>query len=129
MDLESMTKQLLKQLFAGLLALAALTPSCKRNVEVVEGGVYAFPEVDGGFTVGKVLVADEFAVHLRSYQESFKAVPTTIDTGKLVVFIGHAPLAREGFLKSQPKLITVEEVAESELEGYRMYLQVMNANP
>jgi hypothetical protein len=54
-------------------------------------------------------------------------VPTAIDTSKLTVFIGHAPLAREGFLERHPKLISVEKVADSELEGYRYYLEAVGA--
>jgi hypothetical protein len=113
-------------------ALAALVTliSGKRgddNVDVVEGGVYASADPDGEYTISKVLVADDSAVHLRFYEESFKSVPTAVDTSKLTISIGHAPLAREGFLKDQPKLISVEKVAESELEGYRYYLEAIGA--
>ena len=34
---------------------------------------------------------------------------------------------RDGFLQDQPKLISVEKVAESELEGYRYYQEAMGA--
>jgi hypothetical protein len=112
---------------SSLALLAVLMPGCKRSTDVVDGGVYAFAGPDGEYTISKVLVSDESAVHLRSYKESFKAVPSAIDTSKLTVFIGHAPIAREGFLKDQPKLITVEKVAESELDGYRYYQEAMGA--
>jgi hypothetical protein len=113
------------RLVGALLALTLLIPACRRGSQIVEGGVYAFAGSGGDFTISKVLREDEFAVHLRTYKESFKTVPTSINTGQLTVMIGHAPLAREGFLKEQPKLISVEKVADSELEGYRYYLETM----
>jgi hypothetical protein len=64
-------------------------------------------------------------VHLRFYNEKFETLPTQIDTAKLTYFIGHAPLAVEGFLRDAPVLIAVESVQEAELEGYRMYLDAM----
>lgn len=118
---------MLRRLAGTLLAFALFIPGCKRGTDVVEGGVYAFAGSSGDFTISKVLVADESAVHLRSYKESFTALPTSVDTSKLTVLIGHAPIARDGFLKDQPKLISVEKVAESELEGYRYYQQAMGA--
>jgi hypothetical protein len=118
---------MLRLIVGALIALAVFVPGCKRSTDVVQGGVYAFASPGGDYKISKVLVVDESAVHIRSYKESFKAVPTAIDTSKLTVFIGHAPLAREGFLKDQPKLISVEKVAESELEGYRYYQEAMGA--
>ena len=116
-----------RRLEGALLGLVLFAFSgCKRGTDVTEGGVYAVANASGNYGISKVLVADETSVHLRSYKETFKAVPTAIDTRKLTVFIGHAPLTREGFLKDQPKLITVEKVTEPELEGYRYYQDAMS---
>ena len=90
------------------------------------GGVYATKDGNGRFSISKVLACDEMAVHLRFYNEKFDSVPAEIDTTKLTFFIGHAPLAIEGFLKDSPALITVEPVKVEELEGYRLYLDAMN---
>lgn len=115
-----------KLMVGALVLLAMVIPCCRRSADIEVGGVYASRSSGGDFRITKVLVADEAAVHLRFYKESFKSVPTAIDTAKLHVSIGHAPLAREGFLKDEPKLISVEKVAESELEGYRYYLEAMS---
>ena len=93
---------------------------------VQAGGVYATKDDDGKYSISKVLACDEFAVHLRFYNEKFDSIPTEIDTTKLTYFIGHAPLAVEGFLKDSPSLIAVEPVQDEELEGYRLYLDAMN---
>ena len=90
------------------------------------GGVYATKSTKGDYGISKVLAADDFAVHLRMYSDTFAAVPTAIDTSKLKIAIGHAPLAVEGFASDSPSLIVVEKVAESELEGYRIYLEAMS---
>jgi hypothetical protein len=118
---------MLRPIINALVVLARGASGRKRGTDVVAGGVYASAGPGGDYTISKVLVVDEWSVHLRSYAESFEAVPTAIDTGKLTVLIGHAPLARDGFLKDQPKLITVETVVESELEGYRYYLEATGA--
>src|SRR5262245_15677650 len=114
-----------RRIFGALVACALLLPGCKRDADLVEGGVYASPKEGGAYSICKVLAADEQVVHLRCYQESFKAVPAAIDTSKLSLLIGHAPMVREGFLTDHPKLITVEKVAESELEGYRTFQEAM----
>lgn len=89
------------------------------------GGVYATKDEDGQYSISKVLEFDDSAVHLRFYNEKFASIPSTIDTTKLTFFIGHAPLAVEGFLKDSPVLIAVESVKDEELEGYKLYLKAM----
>jgi hypothetical protein len=102
------------------------SPSQTQRPQVQRGGVYATKSEDGQFSISKVLECDDFAVHLRFYNEKFASIPTTIDTTKLTFFIGHAPLAVEGFLKESPTLISVEPVQEEELDGYRLYLEAMD---
>ncbi len=92
------------------------------------GGVYASKSEDGSYRITKVLAADAFAVHLRFYLEKFAAPPGSIDTSKLTVAIGHAPLALEAFMKEPDVLLKVEPVQDAELEGYRMYLEAMSEN-
>jgi hypothetical protein len=89
------------------------------------GGVYATKNQNGQYSISKVLEVDEFAVHLRFYNEKFSSVPTDIDTSTLTYLIGHVPLAVEGFLIEERILITVEDVKEDELEGYKLYLEAM----
>lgn len=89
------------------------------------GGVYASKGEDGKFSITKILALDEFAVHVRSYNEKLDTLPSTINTAELTLFIGHMPIAREGFLREKPTLISVEQVSEEELEGYRIYLEAM----
>ena len=91
----------------------------------VVGGVYAIPDGKGAYLLSKVLAADEHAVHLRSYGQTYKEIPGTVDTQKLTIMVGHMPLAPDGFAQSRPILISTEAVRENELEGYRMYLEAM----
>jgi hypothetical protein len=90
------------------------------------GGIYATPDKDGSWKVARVLALDEHAVHLRFYTDRFAEQPKDVDLAKLKWFIGHAPLAREGFEKEKRVLIKVVPVGEDELEGYRYYLEAMN---
>lgn len=93
------------------------------------GGIYATPDKDGSWRIVRVLALDEHAVHLRSYTDRFTEQPKDVDLAKLKWFIGHMPLAREGFEKERRVLIKVVPVAEDELEGYRYYLEAMKGGP
>ncbi len=93
------------------------------------GGIYATLDEDGSWAIARVLALDEHAVHLRFYTDRFNDQPKDVDLAKLKCFIGHAPLAREGFEKEKRVLIKVVPVAEEELQGYRYYLEAMKGGP
>lgn len=92
------------------------------------GGLYLLKNKDSTFYLTKILVLDDFAVHLRTYSDIFKIRPTGINSEKLKILIGHAPLDINGFLLHNPELLKVEDVKESELEGYKIYLEAMGKN-
>jgi hypothetical protein len=103
------------------------TPTMK---DIVVGGLYATRDQDGTYRIVKVLVVDEFAVHLRMYANRFQTLPTQVSSSQLSlggldrlegIGIGHFPLAREGFLREQRILVGREPVADEELEGYRIW--------
>jgi hypothetical protein len=96
----------------------------------IVGGLYASRSDDGRYRVSKVLVVDEFAVHLRSYANQFKELPTGINSSQLSlggfgspdgIGIGHFPIAHEGFWLHNPLLIGQESVEVDELDGYRIW--------
>lgn len=98
----------------------------------VAGGLYAARGADGKFRVTKVLVIDEHAVHIRIYAERFDQLPEGLTSAGLSLGslsgpdgfgIGHAPISRQGFLAEERTLLTVEPVAEEELEGYRIWAE------
>jgi len=97
---------------------------------IVVGGLYATRGHDGTYRILKVLVVDEFAVHLRSYANRFTELPTEISSSQLSLGglnsplgngIGHFPVARAGFHREDHVLVGREAVADEELEGYRMW--------
>ncbi len=92
---------------------------------LVEGGIYVSKNDEGTYRVSKILVLDEQAAHVRMYDNEFKTKPVDVSTADLKFLIGHAPMAREGFLLGQPELLKVEKVSEQELEGYKIYLDAM----
>lgn len=101
------------------------TPTDATTVELKAGGIYATKNENGKYTLTKILALDDVAVHARFYKEEFDEVPTSISSNDLTFLIGHAPMAREGFLAEHPDLVTIEPVSDSELEGYRLYLDAM----
>jgi hypothetical protein len=106
--------------------------SCSNNSsenksdDLAVGGLYLFLNDDGSYDVSKVLAVDEFAVHVRLYSDKFETKPKDLNSADLKFLIGHAPMAKEGFLEGQPELLKVEKVSEEELEGYNYYLDEMN---
>ena len=100
--------------------------SSARSTDLKAGGVYALKNKDGSYSISKILVLDDFAVHLRTYLGHYKTMPNDINTDTLKIMIGHAPLDREGFLLDNPILLKVEKVKENELEGYKLYMEEMN---
>jgi hypothetical protein len=96
------------------------------NTNLVVGGLYILKNKDNSYSISKILAIDNFAVHLRSYSNKFKQEPTQLSSDTLKILIGHAPLDKQGFLVNNPRLLRTENVKESELEGYSLYLQEMN---
>jgi hypothetical protein len=98
--------------------------------DIVVGGLYAIRDQDGTYRIVKVLVVDEFAVHLRSYANRFKELPAQVTSSRLSLGgldspeglgIGHFPLAREAFDHEERVLVGRESVADDELDGYRIW--------
>ncbi len=101
------------------------------------GGLYVVQDKDGSWRVMKVLAADEFAVHLCLYANSFPEQPKDVDPAQLTLGgindsggfgIGHFPLAKEAFLQDNPVLVKVVPVQEEELEGHKLCLEAMRGS-
>ena len=98
------------------------------------GGLYTSQYDDGKWHVTKVLAFDGDVVHLRMYANTFPEQPRPVDPasshwgaseGRTSFGIGHAPIAKEGFLSEKRHLVMVTAVTDDELDGYRYYLDAM----
>jgi hypothetical protein len=89
------------------------------------GGIYSCKSGEQGFSIVKVLVAEEMGVHLCLYSNEFNKRPQMINLRELQVSIGHAPILRTGFINWEPELMLEEMVTEEELSGYYCYLNAM----
>ena len=99
--------------------------STEQTSDLKVGGLYLFQNEDKTYYLTKILVIDDFAVHVRTYSDNFNTKPNDINSENLKILIGHAPMDKNGFLVDKPELLKVEKVNESELEGYKMYLEAM----
>ena len=97
----------------------------KTQEELQTGGIYISQNEDGSFGVSKILVLDGPTVHIRMYTDKFEIKPADINSEDLNFFIGHVPMAKNGFLLDKPEFLKVEAVTEEELEGYKYYLEAM----
>ena len=117
-----------------LISIAVAACARRRgSEEIVVGGLYASKNEDGAFTISKVLAVDDFAVHVRIYKNKFSSLPENLDSSVLALGkfadgdgfgIGHAPIAKRGWLTSEV-FLKREPVREEELEGYKYYLEEM----
>jgi hypothetical protein len=98
--------------------------------EIVVGDLYAPQDQDGTYRIVKVLVVDEFAVHLRSYANRFKERPSQVRSSELSMGqfvspegfgIGHFLVTREGFSLEGRVLLSRESVRHDELDRYRIW--------
>jgi hypothetical protein len=120
-----------------LVLLAGVVAACARrsaSPEIVAGGVYASKGEDGVYRVSKVLAFERGVVHVRLYKNKFQSLPQLSDLSKLSLGgfgdpegfgIGHAPIAKEGFLRDSPVLLKKDTLSAEELEGYKYYLEQM----
>lgn len=116
-------------------ALLLLATACASQGEGQwrEGGLYASRQDDGTYAIVKILKLDESGVHVRVYSNRFDTIPETLDENELYMAgvdhgsdeqlgLGHLPLSRTSFVAWQARFIKVVDVTESELEGYRVWL-------
>ena len=97
-----------------------------QTTDLKVGGLYLIQNEDNTYYLTKILVIDDFAVHVRTYSDTFKTKPNNINSEDLEIMIGHAPIDKKGFLIDKPELLKVERVKEAELEGYKLYLEAMS---
>jgi hypothetical protein len=93
--------------------------------ELKTGGIYFIKDGKNEYYLVKILAIDNFAVHLRTYADKFIKRPENINSSNLDILIGHSPIDKEGFLTDNPELLNVEDVKETELEGYKIYIEEM----
>ncbi len=96
-------------------------PKPEGRMVIKPGGVYSCKSGDGDFSIVKVLVFKDGAVHACLHENRFKERPTTMDPKELQVAIGHVPLAEDGFRNWEPVLLLEQPVTDDELEGYRIW--------
>ncbi len=105
-----------------------------RVLDPVAGDLVSVVDDDGRFAVMKVLAVDKQGAHARLYVQRFATRPTANEIAETELqtapfgpdhpnpfSIGHLPLSHASFADWHPQLICSSEVAEDELEGYRMW--------
>jgi hypothetical protein len=108
-----------------LLVIPFIIYSCgvDPTEDIKVGGIYVYKE-DTAYWVVKVLAMDDTAVHVRIYSNQLKAKPGDISSDTLKSYLGHAPVPKEDFMSQIPQLIKVEEVKETDLDNYKLYLMM-----
>lgn len=99
------------------------------DVDISWGGYYAKRSEDSNaFSVFRLLDFNREAYHVSIFAEEFSELPSLTEVTPLFPFIGHAPLAVRGWLNAPMYLIGSVALEDADLEGYRMYLDEMEAS-
>jgi hypothetical protein len=130
--------ELVKQLLTDVLEVIVLENSdilyhdFEIFKEVFKAGTYfSVAESEFGYSIGKILVADEWGVHICLFSNHYLLQPDIIKPEELFMSskeddpkrfgIIHIPLLYSSFKKSEPKFIMNGIVSERELEGYKIW--------
>jgi hypothetical protein len=118
--------------FVMALLLAALAGCSQKISGVKDGGLYAFKNDNGSYSVLKILKSESGGVHIKIYSNQFDSPPTQVDESKLyIVGINHkpnetlgvidVPLKPEAFLNYKATFVQQSTVKPEELEGYNTW--------
>jgi hypothetical protein len=105
------------------------TPGTPSDTSLKAGGLYYFMSRDSQYMIAKVLVIDSAAFHVRLYSDKFPKKPDDIHSSSLSIAMSHAAVVRDGLQLSYKNLLKVEKVEDSELNGYRLYLEGKEPSP
>jgi hypothetical protein len=118
--------------FVMALLLSALVGCSSKTAGLKEGGLYAFKNDNGSYSVMKLLKVESAGVHVKIYSNQFDSPPTTVDESKLyVVGLGHkpdetmgladAPMKGETFQNYKATFVQQSTVKPEELESYNKW--------
>jgi hypothetical protein len=129
-------KKVLSSTKAGVLIVMSILSffGCASEPGLKEGGIYATAGESGGYTVLKILKIDDHGVHIRLYSNVYESFPESIDESALYMAgvdrkpnealgMGHAPISKQSFSTWGARFIQQSSVSDSELEGYKMWLE------
>ena len=99
----------------------------------MEGGLYYIHNENGSYSVFKILKIDDIGVHIRPYSNQFPTPLDKIDEGTLFMAgmdrkpneglgMGHMPLSKKTFDAWHATFFQQSTVKETELHGYKMWL-------
>ena len=128
-----MKTQLTVIAFVAALLVSALTGcSPSKTGGLKEGGIYAFKNDNGSYSVLKLLKVESDGVHAKIYSNQFDAPPTQVDESKLIIVglqhkenetlgVTDAPIKGEIFQNYKATFVQQGTVTPQELEGYNQW--------
>ena len=114
------------------LLLSALAGCSQKVSGVKEGGLYAFKNDNGSYSVLKILKSEGGGVHVKVYSNQFDSQPTQVDESKLyIVGVNHkpnetlgnndVPMKPEVYMNYHATFVQQSTVTPQELEGYNTW--------
>lgn len=99
------------------------------EIDIAWGGYYASrSEDDGKIAIFRLIDFNQEAYHIALYNEKFDENPNISQLTSLTPFIGHAPIDSKGLLALDGlKFIGTKALTNSDLEGYKYYLEANDA--
>jgi len=114
------------------LFLSALAGCSSKTGDLKEGGLYAFKNDNGSYSVMKLLKVESDGVHVKVYSNQFDSPPTQVDESKLYLAgLNHkpnetlgledAPMSAQSFQNYKATFVQQSTVTPQELEGYNTW--------
>jgi len=118
--------------FVMALVLSALAGCSSKTNGLKEGGLYAFKNDNGSYSVLKLLKVEGSGVHVKVYSNQFDSPPTQVDESKLYLAglnhkpdetlgVADVPLSGESFQNYKATFVQQSTVTPQELEGFNTW--------
>jgi hypothetical protein len=118
--------------FVMALVLSALAGCSSKTGGLKEGGLYAFKNDNGSYSVMKLLKVEGGGAHVKIYSNQFDSPPTQVDESKLYLAglnhkpnetlgVEDAPLSGESFQNYKATFVQQSTVTPQELEAYNTW--------
>jgi hypothetical protein len=97
------------------------------SFELVWGGYYASHGADG-YSAFRLLDLDPFVLHIQLLEGTFPEEPMLEQVKAAPLVAMHAPISPQQIIDERPKLLGSAPLQPEDLEGYKIYLEAMDAS-
>ena len=118
--------------FVMMVLISALTGCSNKPSGLKEGGIYAFQNSNGSYSVMKLLKVEGGGVHIKIYSNQFDSLPTKVDESTLTIVglnhkenetlgVADMPIKYDAYANYKATFVQQGTVTDEELKGYKTW--------